>query len=173
MWLCRYVRNLAVITVLALILGMHNGFSLLGQWMFPTAHAARWRLINYVQSITTPYHDRTEGVVNFLRQAAQPGQELLVEDPEFPLQFYLPLRILDARLLTALHGLPNWILPGSVSGVLPLPQRELSPELRDQYDLITVRVPRSTRGGGIPNPDTYEFFTAAENYDLIVYKRKP
>jgi hypothetical protein len=179
-WLFRHIRNLAVITVLVLILSMHNGFALLSGVVFPNGlpflfvgHVARWPLINYIQCITTPYHDRTESIVAFLERASLPGQTLLVADPEFPLQFYLPLGILDSRLPPRpLDRLPDWILSESASGVLAGPPLELRVEIRDRYEPISVRVPRSRRGGGIPGPDTFEFFTAAENYDLIVYKKK-
>jgi hypothetical protein len=172
-WFFRYIPNVAAVILLALVLSMHNGASLLSGWMLPGGSEPRWRLINYVQSITTPYHDRTEGVVAFLKQAARPDQTVLVADPEFPLQFYLPVKILNILLpMKPLDRLPDWVLPESASSVSPLETVEVRREVRDQYEPIRIRVPCSNRGGSVPGWDDYEFFTAPKNYDLIIYKRK-
>ena len=161
-WLFRYVRNGIAIAALTLFLVVYNGPSL------------RWPLTDYIRSITRPYHDRTEAVVDFFRRSALPGQTVLVMDPEFPLQFYLPLRIMDGRLRNAPpREAPDWIMSESASGVLDIAPLKPSAELLKGYEAIRVSVPRSRRGGGIPEPRFYEFFTAGENYYLTVYKRKP
>jgi hypothetical protein len=174
-WLFRYVGNLAVVTVLVLILSAYNGFAMLSGMPTPIfSHTVRWPLANFIRCITTPYHDRTERVVAFLKQAALPEQTLMVEDPEFALQFYLPLRILDCHLpMKPAQPLPDWILSESASGGPDLPPWYLSGEMLKRYEPITLRVPHSAHGGGLPFSDTYEFFTAKDDYDLVIYKKKP
>ncbi|MGB9880706.1 MAG: ArnT family glycosyltransferase, partial [Anaerolineae bacterium] len=66
----------------------------------------------YAQELTHPYEGPIEGLVAYLSQCAKPGQTILVNDEDLPLQFYTNQRVLGGL---SGHGLtldlhPDWVI---------------------------------------------------------------
>lgn len=66
----------------------------------------------YIQELTRPYKGPIEGIVTYLSQRAKPGQIVLVNDEDLPLQFYTGLHILGGL---SGHGVavalqPDWVI---------------------------------------------------------------
>ena len=88
--------------------------------------------------------------------------------------FYTRLRIIDGRVNRAAladGSGPDWVLAESASGVRELRIR-LPPEILRHYETIAIDVPNSPRGGGMPEPDTYDYRTAESRGRFIVDKKR-
>ena len=173
-WVFRYVKWRAAAAALILVQCSSNVIGIATGPAFGGGHELRSPLIDFVGSITQPYYDRFTAVLTYLNKEASPGQTLLVLDPEFPLIFYTRLRIIDGRVNhTALAdgSGPDWVLAESASGVGELRIR-LPPEILQHYETISIDVPNSPRGGGMPEPDTYEYRTAEYLVGFTVYRKR-
>ena len=173
-WVFRYVKWRAAAAALIFVQCSSNVIGVATGFAFGGGHGIRSPLIDFVGSITQPYNDRFTAVLDYLNKQARSGQTLLVLDPEFPLIFYTRLRIIDGRVNSAAlaNGSgPDWILPESASGVGELRIR-LPPEILRQYETIGIDVPNSPRGGGMPEPDTYEYRTAESRVPFIIYRKR-
>ena len=108
-----------------------------------------------------------------LDKEARPGQSLLSLDPEFPLIFYTPLKIIDARLLNGRipDTLPDWILPQSASGLIVTGTIGLG-TWSTYYDEVVLQVENSSRYGSIPDPDVYRYRTKGQLAPFVIYRRK-
>jgi hypothetical protein len=118
-WIFRCVkwRTLAVLVIAVQVLS--NALSLVTAYPFRGSHLFRLPLLEYVQGIAVPYADRFADVLDFFKREARPRQMVLSFDPEFPLRFYTQLAVIDGVLMAPPKGrLPDWILPGSASGVV-------------------------------------------------------
>lgn len=171
-WVFRYVRRMSLAMGLVGVQCACNLFAIAPFYPLKGEHTFRWPFIEYVTHFTRPYTDRCADVVGFLNQAAKPGQTVAVSDPEFPLKFYTPLRVLDARFETITQPLPEWILSESASGVVNQHPLELPQVLAPFYEPITIQVHASPRRASIPEPDTWQYETTTNKAPFIIYRKK-
>ena len=172
--LVRYVHPPALRWLAVAVLALSNAFASATGFVFPSQphHPLALPAWDFLRSITTEHRERLDGVLDYLQAEAAPGDTVWVPDPEFPLIFYTQLRILDARLQRGIPAEePTWILPASASGISTRRQLRLPPVLKDHYEEIQLRVPRSARGGNRPDPHAHALFDdpATENFRL--YRR--
>ncbi|HEX3627792.1 MAG TPA: glycosyltransferase family 39 protein [Verrucomicrobiae bacterium] len=171
-WLFRYVRWTVVAVALLLIQCVSNVFSVATD-PFAKQVPLRSPLANFVFAALTPYQDRFTDVLTFFQKQAKPGDEVVSPNPEFPLMFYTPLKIVNARLSPSpFQDQPKWILPVSVSDVFFFPPMPLSDSLKQHYEPITVAVHDSPRVDGMPEPDFYQDQTARTMTQFVIYRRK-
>jgi len=137
-------------------------------------HAASWTLPRMVRGLASPYADRSAVVAEYLRKAANPDDTVFVFDPEFPLIFHAALRIIDGRFSGGRlpDPLPVWIFAESATGVVPMQPLELPEYLAPLYEPVRIEVPDSRRGGGVPDPDSFEYFTAGTRTAFLLYHKK-
>ncbi|MEO5357204.1 MAG: glycosyltransferase family 39 protein [Nitrospirae bacterium YQR-1] len=128
----------------------------------------------------TPYVNRSEELIAFLNENAQPGQTLLAQDSEFPVIFYTKLKVLDINYIkTQPSEFPDWIFTQSVSGIneylggKSFDTGAYSEFLRQNYVPVIIKVHNSKVGGSIPDPDLYEYVTSANKIQFLVFKKKP
>lgn len=172
-WIFRYLRWRLVAVTAVLVLCLTNALALASAYPWRGGHTLHWPLFDFISSVTVPYHNRLEDVVAYLNREAQPGQTIFVFDPEFPIIFYTPCQIIDARLQDGRlpAQLPDWILSESASGVVGGAPLVLPPQLQPAYDQITISVHASSRMGCVPDPDVYEYHSAAMA-PYVLFKRK-
>jgi hypothetical protein len=83
------------------------------------------------------------------------------------------LKIVDARLApTVTEPLPDWILSESASGVVEQPRLELPPQLNTRYEPVVLSVHNSPRGGSIPQPEVFQYRSAPDRVQYIIYKKR-
>ncbi|MBF0318219.1 MAG: glycosyltransferase family 39 protein [Nitrospirae bacterium] len=131
----------------------------------------------------TPYFNRTEEVIAFLRENIRPGQTLLLSGygTEFPVIFYTNIKVISVDFIRSrLTEMPDWIIPQSVSGIneyfsgkkFSIDIAAISGFLKDNYEMLTIDVAKSSAVGSVPEPDLYEYVTASEKTQFIAFKRK-
>jgi 4-amino-4-deoxy-L-arabinose transferase-like glycosyltransferase len=172
-WVFRYLRWRFVAVGSIVVLCLTNALAVGTGYPWRGPHKLRWPLFDFVGGLTAPYHERLADVVTYLDREARPGQTIFVFDPEFPLIFYTPCQIMDARLRGGMlpEQLPDWILSESASGVVDLQPLVLSAPLQPFYETITLPVHASTRMGCTPDPDGYQYHSAAIA-PYVLYRRK-
>jgi hypothetical protein len=168
--LTRDVRALWLRYALLAVLCLSNGLSLVT--LSPPGRVRGFELpyVQFLRGIMTPYTDRTEEVVDYIRQHAGPDDTILVMDPEFALIFYTGRRIIDARLIDNVDAPPNWVLSESASGTDtydPLAPPEAVAHL---YEPIAIPVHKTRRGASRPDPHFHENFTASKLTELRGYR---
>ena len=176
-WVLRCIRWRQIAVALILVQCVINVLPIATGFPFKGRHVLRWTLSEYVQGISHSYTDRFAGVLDFLNKEAREGQSVLVLDPEFPLIFYTPLKIIDARLVGAdetntTMPWPDWILSQSASGLSGDQPIQPSDDVKAEYETIIIYVPNSTRGGSIPEPDLYQYHTAQSRSQFILFKKR-
>jgi 4-amino-4-deoxy-L-arabinose transferase-like glycosyltransferase len=172
-WIFRYLRWRFVAIGTVLTLCLTNALAVASGYPFRGTHHWRWPLFDFIGSVAAPYDNREADVVAYLNREARPGQTVFSYDPEFPLIFYTSCQIVDARLQAAKPPaqLPDWILAESACGILSVPPLVLSPDMAPAYDQITISVHASARFGCLPDPDFYEYHSAAMG-PYVLFKRK-
>jgi hypothetical protein len=126
----------------------------------------------------TPYVNRSEELIAFLKANARPGQTLLVCEPEFPLIFYTNLKVLDFHYYadSGLTEIPDWIIPQSISGLVvggkTFSEAGNLEFLEQNYNKIIVEVHNSKVGGNVADPDLYEYYTPSDKLQFVIYKKK-
>jgi hypothetical protein len=172
-WSFRYIKWRTVAVAVLLLQCTTNGLALVSGLSSSEEHALRAPLFEYIGGITHSYQDRFSDVVDFLNKNARPRETVFVFDPEFPLIFYTPLKIVDARLApTVTEPLPDWILSESASGVVEQPRLELPPQLNTRYEPVVLSVHNSPRGGSIPQPEVFQYRSAPDRVQYIIYKKR-
>jgi hypothetical protein len=168
-----YFRPCLLRYVAVLCLALSNIFSVVTLYPLRGVHHPNFPVVRISRGLLSNYHDRLEDIVAFFQERGNAYQSLYVFDPEFPLIFYTKLKIIDGRMASGkvTEPLPDWILAESASGVLSLPPIDLPEGLKSYYQPIAVEVHNSRRGGSIPEPDSYEYFTNPQKVKLIVFKR--
>ncbi len=153
---------------------LSNYLQVASAYPFRRHHEATLTLGRTVRSLLTPYADRPAEVVAYLNRQTHPGDALFVFDPEFPLIFCTGLRIIDGRFSDGKlpNPLPEWILSESATGVISMLPIELPKALIPRYETIKLLVPDSRRGGSVPDPDSYEYFTAQTRVGFTLYRKK-
>jgi 4-amino-4-deoxy-L-arabinose transferase-like glycosyltransferase len=172
-WVFRYLRWRVVAVGSIAMLCLSNAPAIGTGYPWRGAHKLRSPLFDFVGGLTRPYRDRLADVLAYLDREARPGQTIVVFDPEFPLIFYTPCQVIDARLQgdRPLAPLPDWILPESASGLVEGPSLTLPAPLQPFYETITLPVHASARLGSIPEPDVYHY-DSAPLAPYVLYKRK-
>jgi hypothetical protein len=171
-WLFRYIRWTVVAVALLIVQCVSNAFSVATD-PFAKQIPLRSPLADFVFGILLPYQDRFTDVLDFFQKKAKPGDELLSPNPEFPLMFYTPLRVVNARLSPSpFQPLPKWVLPVSVSDVFFFPPATLPNGLKPYYKTITLTVHDSPRVDEMPEPDFYQSQTARTMTQFVIYERK-
>jgi hypothetical protein len=169
-WLFRYIKWPAVAVALLLVQSVSNVFAVATN-PFAKQHPLRSPLADFVFSATLPYDDRFSDVLQFFNKQASPGDVVVSWYPEFPLIFYTPLKVIDARLSPfPSNALPNWILPVSLSDVFFRPPVPLPDELKPYYHAVTLTVHDSPRVDNLPEPDFYQNETAKTMSPFVIYK---
>ena len=124
--------------------------------------------------------DVTANIINFFNTRAKPGQTILAEYDDLPLQFYTPFRVIGG-----LQGpvgeaeKPDWLClrrdirvnrDGVLFGARQFVIDHL--DLARDYDLVENNLPDETFGDR-PDPD-FHYFTArgGPQKSLLIYKRK-
>ena len=170
-WLFRYVPWSSVAVVLIVIQSATNIIPIVSTFGLSREHTWRVPLIQFVRGINQNYADRFTDLRTFFLREAQPGQSVLVRDPEFPLIFYTGLKIIDGRFEQP-DSPPDWILPQSASGLFELGRRAIPETLEVYYDSIVIRVHDSDRFDNVPEPDRYQYNSTEKMTDFVVYRKK-
>ncbi|WP_420266599.1 ArnT family glycosyltransferase [Candidatus Magnetominusculus dajiuhuensis] len=172
--LMRYAKPALLRAALMIVLVASNFIPVYSAYPFTGGHHARLTIVDLISEITTPYTNRLEDVVKFLKKEARPDQSVFVFDPEFPLIFYTDMNIIDARLVNSFPAdkLPDWVFPVSASGISGKTAIAPSEVIYKYYDAVSIPVHNSNRRGGVPEPDTHEYLTNQEIVQMTVYKRK-
>jgi hypothetical protein len=159
------------------LLAFTNLFSVATGWWAADAPRLASPLLRYVRSITTPYTNRSESVIRFLRDRARPGESLYSASVEAPIVFYTGLRVIDARAHRQLDpdDLPDWIFP-KPTGVKEVGirqrERQLTRLVERRYERIELDVPATPIQGVRPDPRLHEFFTAPEYEAFVIFRKK-
>ena len=136
------------------------------------AESAGVGYLDFGRSITSRYDEPLDDVIEFLNGSSSPGDRIWVPDPEFPLIFYTPLSVIDARLRPQRPSPPpEWILPVTVSGVSKRKQLRLPPDWSARYDTIELEVPRAKPGHSRPDPNFFQPFSAPGVETLTIFRR--
>ena len=172
-WIFRHLRWRWVTVGSVIVLCLTNALAVGTGYLWRGPHTLRWPLFEFIGGMTMPYHDRQADVVAYLNHEAQPGQTIYSFDPEFPLIFYTPCKIIDGRLQGGRlpEELPDWILSESASGVVNYRLLGLPAGLQTDYETITISVHASRRMGCVPEPDIYQY-RSAEMAPYVIYRRK-
>jgi len=170
-WIFRYVQRRTMVVLLIVIQVMSNVVSMVTAYPFRGTHRFRVPLVDYARGTARPYADQFSDVLAFFKQQAQPGEIVLSFDPEFPVEFYTSLAVIDGVLMAPPKGhMPRWILPSSASGVVAQAPVVLPDFLRPYYEPVTLRVHDSVRGDSIPEPDVYQYQSASNFVPFLIYR---
>jgi hypothetical protein len=134
-------------------------------------HPWRAPLFQFIGGLNEAYADRFSDVRDFFSKEAHPGQRVWAPDPEFPLIFYMRLKIIDGRLETP-DSLPDWILPQSASGLLEQQALKIPDSIKPYYDTIFIRVHDSDRFDKVPEPDCYQYQSTQGFTDFLIYRKR-
>jgi hypothetical protein len=171
-WIFRYVKCSVAIAAIAIQV-LSNAFAMGTAYPFRGSQTLCSSLLKYVEGIAGSYTDRFADVSAFFNQQAGPGQTVLSFDPEFPLRFYTPLAVIDARLMGPPEGsLPDWILPVSASGIGRQVRFDLPESLKSHYDDITISVHNSIPADNFPEPEYYQYQNTRAFAPFVIYKLK-
>jgi hypothetical protein len=171
-WLFRYIKWPVIAFALLLVQCVSNVFAVATN-PFSQQHALRSPLADFFFSSLLPYEDRFTDVLDFLKTHAHPGDAIVSWYPEFPLMFYTPLKVIDARLSPSpLKPLPNWILPVSLSDVFFLPPVLLPEDAKPYYQPVTLTIHDSPRVDDLPEPDFYQSQTTKILSFFNIYELK-
>ena len=170
-WIFRHVKWRALAVLVVVIQSASNVFSIMTAYPFRETHTLRFPLVEYMGGMAAPYPDRFADALDFFKTHAHPGERVLTLDPEFPLIFYMQLRIIDGRMMAPPAGqLPDWILPGSASGIAAPDGGALPEFLKPRYEMITIPVHDSLEGDSIPEPDLYQYQSVQSRVPFVLYK---
>ncbi len=170
-WSFRYIRWPILAAFLIALQSATNVIPIISTFGLNREHSWRIPLFQFVEGLNQNYADRFTDVRDFFSREAQPGQSVVVRDPEFPLIFYTGLKIIDARLSRPEYP-PDWILPESASGTLAQRPMQIPDFVSANYDRIVLRVHDSDRMDNLPEPDRYQYFTTSKLVDFPVYRKK-
>ena len=171
-WLFRYLPRRMIIALLILIHIGTNALSMVTVFPITAGHHLRVRLVEYVAGLFPPYADVSSTVVEYLQNNSSPGQRLLTFAPEFPLQFYTHLSVIDGRLNPPGDGqLPDWYESRSASAIVqePVPLPEF---MKPYYERVEIPVPDASAAGSIPQPGIYQYQTATDKVLFVIYRLK-
>jgi hypothetical protein len=171
-WVFRYIKSRVAAVAVVLLQCTTNVLAVPTALSSDSNRLLRAPLAEYIGGLTHHYQDRLSDVVNFLRAKAHPGETVFVLDPEFPLIFYTPLRIIDGRFRdgTLSEPLPDWILSESASGTTQQQALELPPNLSARYETIVFSVHNSSRHAW--NPERFEYRAVETRVQFVVYRRR-
>jgi 4-amino-4-deoxy-L-arabinose transferase-like glycosyltransferase len=171
-WLFRHIKWTPIAVALLLVQCVSNVFAV-ATCPFHQQHTLRSPLADFVFSTLLPYQDRFTDVLDFLKTNVHPGDRALSWNPEFPLMFYAPVKIVDARLVASpFQPLPNWVMPVSLSHVFFEPPKPLPEDVKPYYQPITLLVHDSPRVDTIPEPDFYQSETTRNMAPFRIYELK-
>ncbi len=144
--------------------------------------AVRFRseLWMYGQELTHSYQGPNEGLVAYLSTHAEPGQTVLVNYEDLPLQFYTDLRVLgglSARGLAAGPGLaagwstgsqPDWVIDRKYG-----PYRDLLADIvaAGSYERITIPAP-DIRWENREEVRQHHYLTVEGEDPVVLYRRR-
>jgi hypothetical protein len=170
-WLFRYIRKTAIAVILLIIQCASNVFAVASApFINPVV---RFPPVIFLLGALQPYDDRLSDVIKFLKPQLRPGDVLVSWDPELPLAFYTPARVVDVRMAELPPGrLPDWILPESASSTVDVPPVALPDLFKPYYEKIVFNVHDSARIGCIPEPESYEYESAKTMSPFVIYKLK-
>ena len=170
-WLFRYIKQPIVAALILILQCTTNLFAVASA---PFSHnPLRLPLADFVRGSMQPYDDRTSDVLKFLKSEAHPGDTLVSWDPELPLIYYTPLKVVNAQFTgPSPNALPDWILPQSVSGVLAQPPVPLPDLFKPYYETVILSVHNSIRSADIPEPDYYQYQSAKVASPFVIYRLK-
>jgi hypothetical protein len=126
-------------------------------------------LLMYAQELTHDYTGPTEGLVAFLSTHALPGQSVLVNYEDLPLQFYTDLTVyggMSGRGLT--EGIqPDWIIDRQYGHY-----RDQIAELVEggQYERTTLPYP-DIRWENREEPGKHQYLTDWSANSVVLYRR--
>ncbi|MBF0519040.1 MAG: hypothetical protein HQK92_04890 [Nitrospirae bacterium] len=131
------------------------------------------------KSITTHYENKLTVVATFInRESRGKDGSIYVADPELPLIFYTNMEIVDARFFppnisnVKTKYLHDWILPKSASGIVKTSIDNIPDAFNSFYEKLSIEVYDSKADGSVPEPDSYEYFTAKSKTNFIIYRKK-
>jgi hypothetical protein len=123
----------------------------------------------YSQELTHSYAGPNEGLVEFMRANARPGQTVAVNYEDLPLMFYTQQRVLGGL---GLHGLdrdsqPDWIVDRQYG-----PYRDLLAGLVSggTYERIEIPYP-DIRWENRPEPGEHHYLTVQDEDSVVLYRR--
>jgi 4-amino-4-deoxy-L-arabinose transferase-like glycosyltransferase len=141
------------------------------RWMsvIPTL-GLRSDLLMYAQELTHDYLGPTEGLVAYLGSHALPGQQVLVNAEDLPLQFYTDLRVfggLSGRGLGEVQ--PDWIIDRRYGHY-----RDQLVAIVDSgpYERITIPYP-DLRWENREEASQHQFLTDMNTESVVLYRRLP
>jgi 4-amino-4-deoxy-L-arabinose transferase-like glycosyltransferase len=170
-WVFRYVKWRALAVGLIVVQIGSNFFSFVTAFPFRHGRALRFPLVEYVSGISAPYADRFTDALDFFKIRAHPGETVLSFQPEFPMIFYTPLVMINGQIMAPPPGkLPDWILPGTASGVLAQAPVAVPDYFKSHYRLITISVHDSVLGDSMPEPDYHEYKAAKTFVPFVIYQ---
>jgi hypothetical protein len=170
-WSFRYLRWPKLAVSIVALQSVTNVIAIVSTLGLSREHSWRAPLFQFVEGLNQNYADRFTDVRDFFSREGQPGQSVVVRDPEFPLIFYTGLKIIDARLGRPEY-LPDWILPQSASGTIEQRPMQLPGFVSANYDRILLRVHDSDRMDNLPEPDRYQYLTTPNLVDFPIYRKK-
>jgi hypothetical protein len=171
-WLFRYIKWTVVAIAILLLQCFTNVFAVATN-PFGGYHPLHFPVTTFISGVGQPYENRFTDVLKFLNARAHPRDLILSWDPELPLVFYVPYRVVDALLpMRARYPSPDWILPQSISGVLNEQPGPLPDMLRLQYEQITLTVHDSLRYDDVPEPSLYQYQTTKTAAPFVIYRLK-
>ena len=170
-WLFRFIKWPAVAFIVLILQCTTNLFAVASAPL--GRHPLRSPLAGFIHGAMQPYDNRVSDVLAFLKPQMHPRDVLVSWDPELPLVFYTPLKIVDARLYgPPSDRLPDWILPQSACGIIEQPPVPLPPLFKPYYDAIALTVHDSPRDDDIPEPGSYQYQSAKAFSPFVIYRLK-
>ncbi len=158
------------------ILALTNAPNILSLYPWRGEREFKSPVYEFVREITTPYEDKCENVVTFLRTYGDESESVAMLDPGYPIMFYTNMKVIDGRYpgnrgeaMTA-----DWILTESPCGVIRYPPSvkvDIPESALSFYEKHTLQVRDTPLGASRPDPDTHWGFTASAVKDFTVYRR--
>lgn len=133
------------------------------------AHRFRSEPLMYWHELTQSYEGPNEGIIEYLREHATPGDTVLANYEELPLMFYTDLRVIGglSALGVADNIRPDWIIDRR-SG----PYRDVLAEMVAHGSYGHIQLPfADLHWENRPDPGLHHFLTVREHQLVSLYKR--
>ncbi len=127
-------------------------------------------MVEYIGEITHDYDGPVEGIVEYLRARAKPGDTVKINYGDLPLMFYTELKV-DNRAFMEHETFPEWIVYRA-DWVSPFFfETAYGRKVLAEYERIVLDYP-DIRWHNRPDPSEHKFRTITQAPKLEIYKRK-
>lgn len=130
----------------------------------------------YLTELFDGYPDVNQGLINFFLTHAKPGDVILTNYDDLPIQFYTKCTVVGGleRPSISLKKLPDWVVKLKHYSYVGVTDSFIKTKLQLHKDYEAIKLPYpDNRFGNRPNPYYHHFIAPQKPYEhLIIYKKK-